>query len=103
MALKIQFTNDKGETIQTYKVNGMKTGIVDKCFEVAEKTSKLDMEHMSLKEMREFYEDIRLLLVDVFRGQFTLDELKEHVEQKELWVCFNNVLKFIGLKIIGKN
>lgn len=92
----INFTDENGETTSTFSACTLKTGTVDNIFEFAERAEKIEQGNVSMNEIRSFYRDLKALILEVFKYQFSLDELNEHVEQDELMKAFNDVCKAIG-------
>lgn len=95
----INFTDENGETIKTFTVCSMKTGTVDNIFEFAERAENIEKGNSKMSEVRAFYRDLKSLILEVFKYQFSYDELNEHVEQDELTKVFSDVCKAIGAGI----
>lgn len=87
----IRFTDSEGNTTKTYTVCSLKTGMMDNIFDIAEKAEGLKKNQPSLTEVRNFLKDLKAIIVSVFGGQFTFDELNEGVEQGELMKVFKDL------------
>ena len=94
----IRFTDDQGKTTKTYSTCSLKTGIMDNFFEIAEKSDSLEKENLPIQEVREFFKELKALIVEIFGGQFTYDELNKGAEITELIKVF----KDIGTQISGE-
>ncbi|AKL96622.1 hypothetical protein CACET_c31780 [Clostridium aceticum] len=84
----LRFTDDKGKVTKTFTVSNLKTGMMDNIFDIAERAENLQKSDVKISEVREFYKDLRGVIVAVFKGQFTYDELNENVENDELMKVF---------------
>lgn len=91
----INFTDADGKKTKSFASSSLKVGLVDKIFEIAEKAPSLQ-ESANIKDVKEFYEDLQSLLVSVFGYKFSLDELKENVDQEEMMRVFNEICKSLG-------
>lgn len=92
----INFTDDEGNKTKTFTVCSLKTGMMDNIFDLAERAGQLKKEEISLKEIKEFYSDLKSIIVTIFKHQFTFDELNENVEQEELMKVFKDVCSKIA-------
>jgi len=101
----INFTDDEGKKIKAFSSGSMKTGLMDKIFDIAERAESLDIENnknLRIKEVREFFQDLKSLIIAVFHYKFDLEELNENVEHDELMKVFNDICNNIG-KEMTKN
>ncbi len=87
----INFTDHKGDVIKTYTTISIKTGMMDKVFDLAEKAESLDKKR-DVKEIKVFYNELKSLIVDLFGRQFSFDELNENVDQDELMAVFSRIV-----------
>lgn len=88
----LKFTDGEGKVIKTFTVCSLKTGTMDNIFDIAEKAEEMQKsEDMTIKQVRAFYEDLKAIIVVVFKGQFTYDELNDGAEQEELMRVFNEI------------
>jgi GTP1/Obg family GTP-binding protein len=93
----IRFTDDEGKEIGKYTSScSMKTGMMDRIFAVAERAEKLDSKDTSMTDVREFYDDLKDVIVEVFKYKFNIEELNESVEQDELMKTFMKLCGNIG-------
>lgn len=91
----LRFTDDKGEVTKTFTVCSLKTGMMDNIFEIAEKAEGLEKSGITITEIRDFYRELKAVIVSVFKGQFTYDELNENVDNQELMKVFNDLCQNI--------
>lgn len=94
----IDFTDGEGKVIKTFTVTGIKTGKMDRVFELADEAK----EAKGLKGIVEWRRKIKALLVEIFNNQFTYDELQEGATNDEVMRCFNSILSGTG-EAIEKN
>lgn len=87
----LNFTDDQGTVIKTFSVCSLKTGVMDNIFDIAEKAEELKKKDIAVKEVRAFYKDLKAIITDIFKGQFSYDELNHNVEQDELMRVFNEI------------
>lgn len=92
----LNFTDENGEKIKTYTVCSLKTGMVDNIFDIAERADNLEKENVKIGEVREFYKDLKSLILAVFKYQFSYEELNENTEQEELMRVFTDICNNIG-------
>lgn len=90
----INFTDENGKKTKTFTACSLKTGMMDNIFDLAERAENLEKENINIREVKEFYQDLKSLILAVFKYQFSYDELNENVEQEELMkvfqdICFN--------------
>lgn len=95
-AIFINFTDDEGNKIKTFTTCSLKTGMVDRIFAIAERAESIEKENVKISEVREFYQDLKSLILEVFKYQFSYDELNESVDQEELMKVFTDICKGIG-------
>ncbi len=91
----LRFTDAKGEVTKTFTVCSLKTGMMDNIFDIAERAEGLQKGQLNISEVRTFFKDLKAIIVAVFGGQFTYDELNENVEQPELMKVFTDLCKNI--------
>lgn len=94
----IEFTDGEGNVTKRYTTCSLKTGMMDNIFDIAEKAQDYESGKLGLKEAREFFRDLKAIIVSVFHGQFTYDELNEGAEQDEIIKVFTDLCS----KIIGE-
>lgn len=99
--IKLDFTDEQEKVVKTCSLISFKTGMVDKCFELAEESKKFEEDNVPIGEVKEFYTKIKTLLVELFK-QFTYEEMQEGVSQSEMLRCYNSIMESIGVKIAGK-
>lgn len=87
----IEFTDSQGKKAKTFTACSLKTGMMDNIFDIAERAEKLKSDHIDMTEVRGFFKDLKALIVSVYGGQFTYDELNEGVEQDEIMRVFQNL------------
>lgn len=92
----INFTDENGEKTKTFTTCTMKTGIVDNIFDIAERVEKLEKGNVTMSEVRAFYNDLKSLILEVFKYQFSFEDLNECVEQEELMKVFKDICNSIG-------
>lgn len=92
----LNFTDENGEKTKTFTVCSLKTKMIDNIFDLAEKADEMEKGKLGLKEIKSFFDDLRAIVVEVFKGQFTFDELNENVETEELLSVFNAICSNIG-------
>lgn len=82
-AIFLKFTDEKGNIIKTFTACSLKTGMMDNLLDLAERGQKME-QNPSISEVRQYYRDVKALIVSVFQNQFTYDELNANVEEDEL-------------------
>lgn len=92
----LKFTDDEGKVTKTFTTCSLKTGIMDNIFDLAERADDLEKENIKISEVKAFYQDLKSLILSVFKYQFNFDELNENVEQEELMKVFKDICKNIG-------
>lgn len=92
----IHFTDEEGNKTQSFASSSMKTGLMDRIFDLAERGEKLDKKDVTVSEVKEFFKDLKSLILSVFQYKFSYDELNENVEQEELMRVFNEICESIG-------
>jgi len=92
----INFSDENGETVKTYTTCSMKTGMVDQIFEMADRADSLERDKISVKDAKNFYMDLKALILAIFKYQFSLEDLNEGVEQDELLNVFKEICSRIG-------
>lgn len=92
----INFTDEKGNKTKTFTTCSLKTGMMDNIFDIAERAENLEKENVNLGEVKAFYQDLKAMILAVFKYQFSYDELNENVEQEELMKVFNDLCNNIG-------
>jgi len=95
----LYFTDEKNEKTKTFVACSLKTGTMDNIFDIAERAENLEKENIKLAEVRAFYQDLKSLILTVFKYQFSFEELNENVEQEELMRVFNDLCEKIGGEI----
>jgi hypothetical protein len=92
----INFTDDEGKKVKTFTTCNLKTGMMDNIFDIAERAEDLEKENVKISEIKEFYKDLKSLILSVFKYQFSYDELNENVDQEELMKVFKDICSNIG-------
>lgn len=92
----INFTDDDGKKTKTFTACSLKTGMMDNIFDIAERADNLGKENLKMSEVKEFYQDLKSLILTVFKYQFSYDELNENVEQEELMKVFKDICSNIS-------
>ena len=90
----LRFTDSNGEVTKTFTTCSLKTGTLDNILDIAERAEEL--KGANITEIRAFYKDLKAIIADVFKGQFTFDELNENVEQEELEKVFKDLCSRIS-------
>jgi GTP1/Obg family GTP-binding protein len=93
--VNINFTDDEGKVVKTYTTCSLKTGMMDNIFEIAEKADNLKNEK-DINNVREFYSDLKSIILSVFKYKFSLEELNENVETDELMKVFKDICSRIS-------
>lgn len=98
----IKFTDAEGKTTRTYSTTTIKTGVMDRIFDIAEKTDQYENGKLEMSDVRGFFQDLKAVMVDVFGRQFNYDDIDQGVDVEELINVFTAVC--IGLQVqFGKN
>lgn len=92
----INFTDDEGKVTKTYTTCSLKTGMMDNILDIAERADSMEKGNISVNEVKEFYRDLKGLILAVFRYQFSFEELNENVEQDELMKVFKDICSNIS-------
>lgn len=69
--------------------------MMDNIFEIAEKADNLKNEK-DINNVREFYSDLKSIILSVFKYKFSLEELNENVETDELMKVFKDICSRIS-------
>jgi hypothetical protein len=96
--VSLSFKDDSGKTVKTFKIGSIKTGIMDRVWELADEAKN----YTGIKGIREWDGMLKVLLVDVFKGQFTFDELQGGAEDSDIKGCFNDIMR-AGNEEVTKN
>lgn len=96
----LKFSDTQGKVTKTYTTCSLKTGLMDTIFDIAERAENFNVETPSVQEVREFYKEVKAIVVAAFGKQFTFDELNEGVETDELMKVFKDLSKNVmsGMK-----
>ncbi|WP_379135980.1 phage tail assembly chaperone G [Paenibacillus sp. sgz500958] len=89
----IKFTDAQGATTKTFTTCSLKTGLMDTIFDIAERAESFKSDTPDIQEVREFYREVKAVIVSAFGKQFTFDELNEGVETEELMSVFQTLCK----------
>ena len=89
--ISINFTDDDGKVVKTYTTCTLKTGMMDNIFDIAEKADELEKGNMGVKEVKAFFQDLKSVVLAIFRYQFSLEELNDGVDQEELMRVFQDI------------
>jgi len=92
----IEFTDDEGKKVKTFTTCTLKTGMMDNILDLAEIGEVLESGNITVKEVKDFYKDLKSLILQIFKYQFSYDELNENVEQEELMKVFKDICSNIG-------
>ncbi|MFK7692857.1 phage tail assembly chaperone G [Paenibacillus sp. HJGM_3] len=92
----ITFTDAQGTTTNTFTTCSLKTGMMDTIFDIAEQAEQLKSGKSDIKQSRQFFKDLKALIVAIFGGQFSYDELNEGAEQSEIMRVFNDICSKIS-------
>jgi len=93
----INFTDDEGKKTRTFTTCSLKTGMMDNIFDLAERADNLEKNgDIKIGEVKEFYADLKALILSVFKYQFNFEELNENVEQEELMRAFKDLCNNLG-------
>jgi len=92
----INFTDDEGKKTKSFTTCSLKTGMMDNIFDLAERADGLEKGNVSIAEVKNFYGDLKSLILLIFKYQFSLEELNEGVEQAELMKAFSSICNNIG-------
>lgn len=98
-AVTITFTDENGKNTGTYITSSIKMGTVDQLFDIAERAEQFDdkeLDDMSIKEVRELFNDIKAVIVRAFAYRFELNELDDGLELSELMPLFEKLMESIG-------
>ena len=87
----INFTDNEGNVIKTFSTCSLKTGLMDNIFDIAEQADELDKGKLDMKEIRQFFKELKAIIVEVFGNQFTYEELNKNVEQSEVMKVFTDL------------
>jgi len=93
----INFTDDEGKKTRTFTTCSLKTGMMDNIFDLAERADNLEKNgDIKIGEVKEFYADLKALILSVFKYQFNFEELNENIEQEELMRAFKALCNNLG-------
>lgn len=87
----LRFTDHEGNTTKTFTACSLKTGMMDNIFDIAERAEALQKGGLEMSEVRQFFKDLKAIIINVFGRQFSFDELNENVEQSELMKVFTDL------------
>ncbi|NJD02032.1 MAG: hypothetical protein FIA99_05430 [Ruminiclostridium sp.] len=87
----IEFTDSEGKMTKRYSTCSLKTGMMDNIFDIAEKAEDYEAGKMDVKQAKEFFRELKAIIVAVFHGQFTYDELNEGAEHEEIVKVFTSL------------
>lgn len=96
----IKFTDAQGKVTKTYTTCSLKTGLMDTIFDISEQAESFKDGKPDVKAVREFYNEIKAIIVSSFGDQFTYDELNAGVETDELMNTFQTLCQNVmnGIK-----
>ena len=89
-AIIIHFSDAQSAATKTYSTVSIKTGLVDRIFDLASTAQELEKGSTDIALVREFFHEMKAVIVALFGNQFSLDELQSGVEQNELMRCFTS-------------
>jgi len=87
----IKFTDTEGKTTKTFTACSIKTGVMDRIFDIAEQAEEFEKGELGIGEARVFFNGLKAIMVDVFGRQFTFDELDQGVDFDELLRVFTTM------------
>jgi hypothetical protein len=87
----IKFSDTDGKTVKTFTACSIKTGVMDRIFDIAEKAEAYETGNLGIAEAREFFRDLKAITVEVFGRQFTYDEIDQGVDFDELIRVFTSM------------
>ena len=87
----LNFTDEQGQVTKTFTVCSLKAGMMDNIFDIAEKGEGFEKGELKVPEIKAFFKDLKALIVEVFGGQFTYDELNSGVEVSDLMDVFREI------------
>ena len=87
----LNFSDNEGKITKTFSTCSLKTGLMDNIFDIAEKADGLEKGELDLKEARQFFKDLKAIIVEVFGNQFSFEELNKNVEQAEVMKVFKDL------------
>jgi len=91
---KINFTGDDGGITRTITTTEIKTGKMDRIFELADEAK--EAAEAGIRGITAWRKKIKALLVEIFHNQFTYDELQDGATNDEVMRCFNSILRGTG-------
>ena len=86
--ISIKFTDSEGKTTRTVSACSVKTGVMDRIFDIAERAEEFEQGKLGIAEARVFFNELKAIMVDVFGRQFSFDELDQGVDFDELLRVF---------------
>jgi hypothetical protein len=98
----LTFTDAQGNKTKTYSTCSIKTGIMDRIFDIAEKAEEYESGKLGVAESRGFFRDLKAIMVDAFGRQFTYDELDEGLDFDEMIRVFTEMCS-AAVGNLGKN
>jgi hypothetical protein len=81
-AIVIHFTDGQGKATKTYSTVSIKTGLVDRIFDLAATARELENGSEDLVLIRQFFGEVKAVIVALFGNQFTYDELQDGVHRR---------------------
>ena len=89
----INFTDHNGDVIKTYTTVSVKTGMMDRVYDFADRAIEIKSKNdVSMKEVKEINQEMKAIVVAVFGNQFSYDELNENVDHEELEAAFQRIV-----------
>ena len=100
--IMINFTDSLGKTTKTYSACSIKTGTMDLIFDMAERVEAYQQGGLDIRLAKSFFNDLKAIIVEVFGGQFSFDELNKNVEQGEIMKVFKELCANVTGEITKK-
>lgn len=94
-AITLKFKDDDGEIIKEFSATGIKTGLIDKLFDIRVQQEHLADKGSSYKEVKPVYDQMKCVLVEIYKNKFTVSELNECVLHDEMTQCFKKWIEYI--------
>lgn len=100
----LRFTDDEGKVVKSFVQRPLKTGMVDKIMDIAERGAAIESSEreVTIADAKEFNDELTSMIMRLYRGHFTLDEFKEFVDQDEMMRVFQEICANMNGEM-GKN
>lgn len=94
-AITLKFKDDEGKVIKEFSATGIKTGLIDKLFDIRVQQEKMAHKGASYTDVKPVYDNMKCVLVEIYKNQFTVNELNECVLHDEMTQCFKEWMEYI--------